>query len=100
MRYLTLTERALFGNSARYVIQANRPVLTLDTFGGDEAWSVQSIAALVASGELRYAELPPGGPWEDARQPLGAWFTAHCQDLTPRGIVPLGGEGRLYECSP
>lgn len=99
-RYLVLTERALFGNSARYILQTNRPVLTLDTFAGDESDATDTISRLVSSGELRYAELPSGGPWDDPLRPLGAWFTGHCEDLTPQGIVPLGGESRLFDCRP
>lgn len=100
MRYLVLTERALFGNGARYIVQANRPVLTLDSFGGDETEATATISRLVASGHLRYAELPSGGPWVDPLHPLGAWFTTHCTGLSSAGVVPLGDESQLYDCRP
>ncbi|MEO8539907.1 MAG: glycosyltransferase family 39 protein [bacterium] len=97
--YLVLTERALFGNSARYVLQSNRPVLTLDTFQGDEAEATEVVSRLVAEGKLKYAELPRGGPWSNPARPLGAWFTAHCRELTTESLIPLGGESQLYACS-
>ena len=99
-RFLVLTERALFGNSARYILQSNRPVLTFDTFQGDEAEAVRVVSQLVADGDLRYAELPSGGPWNDPARPLGVWFAAHCREVTTEGLTPLGGESRLYACGP
>jgi 4-amino-4-deoxy-L-arabinose transferase-like glycosyltransferase len=98
--YLVLTERALFGNAARYVLVTNRPVLTLDSFQGDQFLAARTIAALVDAGRLRYLELPADGPWTDSGSPLGKWFLGNCTPVEPNVATPLGGESFLYHCSP
>jgi 4-amino-4-deoxy-L-arabinose transferase-like glycosyltransferase len=99
-RYLVLTERALFGNAARYILETNRPVLTFDTFQGDQVRATRTVSALVADGQLRYLELPPAGPWSDPKSTIGSWFSGHCRDITSAALRPLGGEAHLYECAP
>jgi 4-amino-4-deoxy-L-arabinose transferase-like glycosyltransferase len=95
-RYLVLTERALDGNAARYILVANHPVLTLDSFDS-EGQAAGRLESLVESGQLRFLELPAEGPWSDPRAKFGAWFTAHCGDITLPQLLPLGG-AHLYDC--
>lgn len=94
-RYLVLKERALFGNAARYILQTNRPVLTLDSFQ-DEQQAADAIAKLVGAHELRFLELPAEGPWSDPAAAFGTWFLAHCRDVTA-GRLPLDGS-HLFDC--
>jgi 4-amino-4-deoxy-L-arabinose transferase-like glycosyltransferase len=61
---LVATERALYGDAARYILLTNRPVLTLDTFQGDELAATKQLSSLVAAGKLRFFQLPLGGPWD------------------------------------
>jgi 4-amino-4-deoxy-L-arabinose transferase-like glycosyltransferase len=95
-RYLVLTERSLYGNAPRYVLITNRPVLTLDSFSSQQS-ARSALETLVASGQLRYVELPPDGPWMDRSLSLGEWFLANCRDLASDGLVPLGLP-HLYDC--
>lgn len=96
--YLVATERALFGNAARYVVIANRPVLTLDSFS-DQHTAATTLGLLVDSGRLRFLELPALGPWSDAGSELGRWFARTCQDITSPVLRPIGGP-HLYQCGP
>jgi 4-amino-4-deoxy-L-arabinose transferase-like glycosyltransferase len=94
--YLVLTERALYGNAPRYILIANRPVLTLDSFSTERS-ARSALEQLVDGGRLRYLELPPSGPWMDPSLSLGQWFLANCTDLSDQGLVPFG-RAHLYDC--
>jgi hypothetical protein len=72
-------------------------VLTLESFSSQQS-ARSALEDLVASGQLRYVELPPEGPWMDRSLSLGEWFLATCRDLTSDGLVPLGLP-RLYDCN-
>lgn len=62
---------------ADYVIATGRPVLYLGGFGGqDQVETPDSLASLVASGDLRYVYLD--GPGEFGRGPsVSSWVIAH-----------------------
>lgn len=94
--YLVLTERSLYGNAPRYILVANRPVLTLDSFSTEQS-ARSALEQLVAGDRLRYVELPPSGPWMDPSLSLGQWFLANCKDLSDQGLVPFG-RAHLYDC--
>ena len=96
--YLVLTERSLYGNAPRYVLIANLPVLTLDSYSTQQE-ARTALQSLVDSGQLRYLELPLTGPWMDPSQSLGQWFLANCRDLSDDGLSPLGSP-HLFDCRP
>lgn len=96
--YMVATERSLYGNAARYILVANRPVLTLDSYS-HQSEAAASLAQLVDEGRLRFLELPPEGPWLDAKLDLGRWFLSNCHDVTSGDLQPIGGV-HLYDCRP
>jgi len=95
---MVATERSLYGNAARYILVANRPVLTLDSYS-HQSEAAASLAQLVDEGRLRFLELPPEGPWLDAELDLGRWFLSNCHDVTSGDLQPIGGV-HLYDCRP
>ncbi len=96
-QFLVGTERSLYGNAARYIILANRPVLTLDIYAQDDE-AAAGLSQLVAQGKLRYLELQTEGPWANPDNALGRWFQSACVDITRDGLRPLGGQ-HLYDCA-
>ena len=95
-KYLVGTERSLFGDAARYILQVNRPVLTLDSFTTD-GQAAASLSQLVTRNQLRFLELPIKGPWSNPASALGHWFLASCRDITTNELQPLSGD-HLYDC--
>ena len=98
IQYMVATERSLYGNGARYILVANRPLLTLDSYSS-QSQAAASLAQLVDEGRLRFLELPPEGPWVNPELELGRWFLSNCRDITRRDLQPVGGD-HLYDCRP
>jgi hypothetical protein len=72
---------------ADYVIATGRGVLYLGGFnGGDQVETVDSLAKLVADGELRYIYLENGGfgggPGGGQQSSIAAWVRAHGKAVT------------------
>lgn len=75
-----------------YILATDRAVLTFGGFnGGDNVVSVDQLAAMVESGELRYVL---GGEELALRKPeIGLWVRSQCTEvLSPRSGVRLSRE--------
>lgn len=97
-QYLVLTERSLHGNAVYYMLVTQRPVFTLDAFATEDE-AARGVSALVATGQMRYLELQPVGPWTDPALAFGQWFQSTCVDITRPGLTPMG-PFHLYDCHP
>lgn len=78
-RYLLATHRA--NEAAPFILATNRPVLTFGGFtGSDRAVTVDQLAELVATGQLRYVLVAPArmqGPQRD----LMNWIRGNCRPV-------------------
>jgi 4-amino-4-deoxy-L-arabinose transferase-like glycosyltransferase len=72
--------------AAPYILATKRPVLTFGGFSGsDKVISVDQLAQMVASGELRFVL---AGPQLTQRKPeIGNWVTQHCSIVTLAGMT-------------
>jgi 4-amino-4-deoxy-L-arabinose transferase-like glycosyltransferase len=99
MRYMMAVPGANQG--AGYVNRTGRGVLYLGGFNGsDQVETPESMAQLVAGGQLRYVYLGGGrgfgGP--GGRSNVTNWVTSNCTPVEDAGIGNLGNS--LYDCSP
>jgi 4-amino-4-deoxy-L-arabinose transferase-like glycosyltransferase len=79
MKYLMAVPSSMQG--ADYVIATGRPVLYLGGFSGQDAVETSdSLAQLVANGELRYIYLGGGGgPGGGAQSNVSSWVATNCK---------------------
>ena len=111
MKYLMAVPSANQG--AGYVIATGRPVLYLGGFGGqDQVETPDSLAGLVAGGELRYVYEGGGMGGRGGQSGVTSWVAGTCKivqyDTTAtqgsagtdgRGNTRFGGgQGTLYDC--
>ncbi len=93
--------------AAPYILATQRPVLTFGGFnGGDNVISVDQLAQMVASGELRFVL---GGQQLTQRKPqIGDWVSNNCaaialpgaKQVSAQRAVGSGGQAAiLYDCS-
>lgn len=82
--------------TASIIIQTGAPVVTIGGFSGsDNAPTVAQLAAMVASGELRYVLVGGGGGPGGGQSAITEWVTEHGTAVT--GVD--AGNGTLYEVS-
>lgn len=97
--YLLAVPSAMQG--ADYVIATGRPVLHIGGFmGQDRVVTADSLAQMVADGELRFVYWggPGGGAGLGNRPDISAWVTAYCTpvsgfDTVTRSAGPPDGTG-------
>lgn len=82
-----------------YIIETGRPALTFGGFnGGDDVVTVEQLAEMVESGELRYVL---GGRELTRRKPqIGQWVESTCTAVDAPGLTTTGrGQSTiLYDC--
>jgi 4-amino-4-deoxy-L-arabinose transferase-like glycosyltransferase len=108
MKYLMAVPSS--GQGASYVIATSRGVLYLGGFSGQDAVeTADSLAFLVANGDLRYVYQGGGGggPGGRSQSSINSWLSQSCQQVevtaTTQNPVPgnsrqRGGLGTLYDC--
>jgi 4-amino-4-deoxy-L-arabinose transferase-like glycosyltransferase len=84
--YLLATDRAQ--DSAAYILDTGRPVLTFGGFLGDyEEVTVEQMAALVESGRLRFILSSAAQQYQDISQ----WVNQHCTSINVKGSTTTPG---------
>ncbi len=109
--YLVATATAM--EASPFILQTDRPVLTLGGFlGTDNIVDVADLATMTASGQLRFVLSNPGLAVQ--KPAIATWLTEQCQAATPAGVtlnetligpgIPAGGGSErgatLYDCAP
>lgn len=89
-KYLLATRNA--NQAAPYILATLRPVLAYGGFsGGDNVIDVDRLAAMVASGELRFVLSEPG--LQGQKPEIAAWLTRSCTPVTiPGAAGPVQGQ--------
>jgi 4-amino-4-deoxy-L-arabinose transferase-like glycosyltransferase len=84
--YLLATDRAQ--DSAAYILDTGRPVLTFGGFlGAYEEVTVNQLAGLVESGQLRFILSSAAQQYQDISQ----WVNAHCSSINVNGSTATPG---------
>jgi 4-amino-4-deoxy-L-arabinose transferase-like glycosyltransferase len=84
--YLLATDRAQ--DSAAYILDTGRPVLTFGGFLGDyEEVTVDQVAALVEKGQLRFILSSAAQQYQD----ISKWVTQHCTAINVKGSTATPG---------
>ncbi len=84
--YLLATDRAQ--DSAAYILDTGRPVLTFGGFLGEyQEVTVEQVAELVNSGQLRYILSSATQQYQD----IDNWVTQHCASINVQGTTATPG---------